>query len=86
LVRLDNKTRWLRLHSPPKKVARTAEQFRSTKQKWLFARSKDRYDKWPEGIEANKLLQGSLLMGEVGRTENIRLVDLRNVHGYHFHK
>ncbi len=66
---------WLRLHVPPKKVARTPEEYRSARQKWLFDRSIERYNRWPEGIKVNEFFRKSLLSGEMGYTENIRWVE-----------
>ncbi len=67
---------WLRLHVPPKKVARTPEEFRSAKQRWLSDRSRERYDKWPEGIRANEAFYFALTQGDIGWTENIRLIEI----------
>jgi hypothetical protein len=65
---------WLRLHRPPKSVSRIREEFRNSKLRWLFARSKDRYDRWPEGIHTNDALRSAMRQGEIGRIEGVRFI------------
>ncbi len=65
---------WLRLHRPPKKVSRIRPEFRSAKLHWLFDRSKQRYDLWPEGIHTNEALRSALCHGEIGRIESVKFI------------
>ncbi|MDO9252553.1 MAG: hypothetical protein Q7U48_13520 [Hydrogenophaga sp.] len=64
----------LRLHRAPRKVARIRAEFRSAKQRWLFERSKARYDVWPEGLHTNEALRAACLESEIGQIDGFRVV------------
>ena len=65
---------WLRLHRPPKKVKRIREEFRNAQLRWLFDRSKERYDRWPEGIHTNEALHAACRQGECGRIDGFKII------------
>jgi len=65
---------WLRLHRPPNKVRRIRAECRNAKERWLFDRSKERYDKTPDAARLNEGVKLAMMQGEIGRIEGVRFI------------